>query len=114
LTIACRRRCRHGWLAVILRLTHPLAVGAVIILPVIVPAAIAATPVLPRLAVLLRIGAGIQNAEIMLGVLIVRLGGNAIAARNRIPCHRQVALVDLMGVAANAAVGTTAIEVVRP
>jgi len=119
-----RRRRRRQRLATILRLAWPppILLGILLtatilsaaILPFIITPAVTAAPVLPCLAILLRIGAGIEHAEIMFRVLIIGLGGDTVARGNSIPRHGQIPFVDLVGIAPNATFGTATIKVVRP
>ncbi len=73
---------------------------------------VAALPAGLILAVGLRIGPGIEDAVIVLGVLIVALGRDTIARGQRITREPYVFLVNLMGVAADPAFGAIAVEIV--
>ena len=57
---------------------------------------------------------GAHHPKIVLGVLKEVLGGNAIVARLGLPRQRQIALVHLIGVAADLYVGPIAVESLRP
>ena len=73
---------------------------------------VAALPHGRILAVVLRIGPGVEDAVIVLGVLIIVLGRDTIAHGQRITREPYVFLVNLMGVAADPAFGAIAVEIV--
>ena len=96
-----------------------LPIGPATILLVIGAAAtilpiVTAVSILPGLAILLRIGACIENAEIVLRVLKVGFGRDPVTRRYGIARHGEIPLIDLVGITPYPAFGTTAIEVVRP
>src|SRR3546814_2416055 len=57
-----------------------------------------------------RIGAVSEDAEIVLGVLVVGLGGDAVPRRGSVAGQAQILLEDLPGVAADPAVGAIPVE----
>src|SRR3546814_349390 len=57
-----------------------------------------------------RIGSVAEDAEIVLGVLVVGLGGDAVPRRGSVAGQAQILLEDLPGVAADPAVGAIAVE----
>ncbi len=73
---------------------------------------VAALPTGLTLAVGARIGPGIEDAVIVLGVLIIVLCRNTIARGQRITREPYVFFVNLMGVAADPAFGAIAVEIV--
>ena len=62
------------------------------------------------LALLGGLGNGIQNTKVMLGVLEVALGHDAVAGAGRIPAKLQIFLEKLLGGAPYAQVGPVAVE----
>ena len=67
--------------------------------------------VLLLLAIVLAIGA--DHPVVVLSVLIEILGGDPVACGARIAGHRQIFLQDLIGVAADADIGASAVECLR-
>jgi hypothetical protein len=53
----------------------------------VVAATVVTLAIGPGLAIRLRVGAGIEHPEIVFGVLVVSLGGDAIAGRQGVPGH---------------------------
>ncbi len=64
----------------------------------------------PRRALALALAQRIHHPEIMLGVLIEVFRRDPVAAGLRLPCHRDIALEDLVGVAANFHARPVAVE----
>jgi len=67
-----------------------------------------------RLPVLIPIALGVHDPEIVLGVLVEILGGDAVAAGRRFPRQRNIALEDLIGIAADLYVRSVAVEALDP
>ena len=67
-----------------------------------------------RLALVLALALGIHDAEIVFRVLIEILRRNPVAARLRFASQRDIALKDLIGVAANFDAGAVTVESLHP
>lgn len=122
LVLLCRLRLRSSLLRLRMLLVGLLHVGAVRIalVPFAAVTAIAAVAgavgsvlaiPLGILAVRPRIGAVIDNAEIVFGMLEVSLGRDSVTGRSGVSCERQIPLVDLMSVSSNTPFRPTAVEV---
>jgi hypothetical protein len=63
-----------------------------------------------RAPLLIAVMAGVGDAEVVLGVLIVILDGDTVIADRSFPCERDVPLKNLMGATADFDVGDIAVE----